>query len=240
MTTRSRQMNGFTLVEMLMALVVLGIMGLGLAKVFRVQHQVHAAQNRGITATQNARAGVAMLAGELRNAGYDPRQIAGAGLKEMTLTRVAWAADLNADGDTLDTGVAADESVAYEFQPDSNALVRTVGGVTSRVSDGVTNLRFIYRDGDGNATSDANEVEQIDVAIEYETDTGVMAGRIITQVAIRNNIYEGSVGVKDKDKADTPADSTVGVDTGGGLTDQPPPVLPQPDPCTKKKVKQCK
>ncbi|MFN2383092.1 MAG: PilW family protein, partial [Gemmatimonadota bacterium] len=192
MTPRLTQTRGFTLVEMLMALVVLGIMGLGLAKVFRVQHQVHAAQNRGITATQNARAGVDMMVREMRNAGYDPRVSADAGLTEHTATRVAWTADLNGDGDDADFGLMADEVVAYEFQPDSSALVRTVNGVTSRVADGISNLQFVYRDNDGNTTGSADLIEQVDVAVEYETSDGSMAGRILTQVAIRNNIYAGS------------------------------------------------
>ncbi|HJU86095.1 MAG TPA: type II secretion system protein, partial [Gemmatimonadota bacterium] len=107
--------RGFTLVEMVIAMVIVGIMGIALVGFLRTQHQTMVRQNSGVLATQNARAAMDMLARELRNAGYSPRgALSGAQLWAADADSVAWTADMNADGDTLDSNTGLwDERVVY-------------------------------------------------------------------------------------------------------------------------------
>jgi prepilin-type N-terminal cleavage/methylation domain-containing protein len=182
--------RGFTLVEMLIAMVIVGIMGIALVGFLRAQHQTMVRQNSGVLATQNARAAVDMLARELRNAGYSPRgALSGAQLWAVDADSVAWTADMNADGDTLDSSAGLwDERVAF-YAAGSN-LMRASGGAGGvAVTDNLDSLRLAYLDEDGAATADPLLVEQVTVRLFYSTPDGVQAGVIESQVALRNNIY---------------------------------------------------
>lgn len=182
--------RGFTLIEMLIAMVIVGIMGIALTAFLRAQHQTMVRQNSGVLATQNARAAMDMLARELRNAGYSPRgPLSGAELRVMDADSVAWTADMNADGDTLDSSTGLwDERVAYFAQ--GTSMMRAAGGAAGvAVTDEVDSLRIVYYDGEGVVTADPALVEQVWVRLFYSTPDGVQAGVIESQVALRNNIY---------------------------------------------------
>jgi Tfp pilus assembly protein PilW len=147
-------------------------------------------QNSGVLATQNARAAIDMLARELRNAGYSPRgPLSAAQLGAIDADSVGWTADMNADGDTLDSSTGLwDERVTY-FQQGSEMMRASGGGGGTAVTDNVDSLRFTYRDGDGAATADPAVVEQVMIRLYYSTPEGVQNGMIESQVALRNNIY---------------------------------------------------
>ncbi|CAN5167471.1 hypothetical protein BH18GEM1_BH18GEM1_11960 [soil metagenome] len=181
------EQKGFTLVELLVALVVMGILGIGAVRLFVAQHQSFRLQNDGVLATQNARAGFDMMTRELRNAGYDPRDTAGSAITTWTATGFGWTADLNADGDVADDG----EAVLWFYQADPGELVRREGGVDVTVADGITGLELAYfADEDGTLATAPDEIEQVGMAMTYATPEGVPTGRLETQVAVRNNIYE--------------------------------------------------
>lgn len=184
--TPDRTKLGFTIVEMLIAVVVAGVLGTALVRLFALQNQAYIRQNAGVLASQNARAGFDMLVREVRNAGYDPRGIAGASITSWASDSLGWTADLNADGDLLDSG----EGVAYYLDASDETLVRREGLDETAVADGVTNLRFRYLQGpSGPTATTADEVRYIRVEVSFATPQGVMDGRIETQVAVRNYIY---------------------------------------------------
>lgn len=182
--------RGFTLVEMLIAMVIVGFMGIALVGFLRTQHQTIVRQNSGVLATQNARAAVDMLARELRNAGYSPRgPLSAAALRTIKADSVSWTADMNADGDTLDSSTGVwDERVAY-FQDGSAMMRASGGGGGTAVTDNVDSLSLRYLDGLGATTADPAVVEQVQIRLYYSTPGGVQSGVIESQVAVRNNIY---------------------------------------------------
>lgn len=182
--------RGMTLIEMMIAMVIVGVMGIALVGFLRTQHQTVLRQNNGVLATQNARAAVDMLTRELRNAGYNPRnQPAGGELKTIKADSVSWTADMNADGDTLDSSAGKwDERVAY-YKQGTNLMRASGGGAGTAVTDNVDSLRFTYLDGTGTPTAAVAEVEQVRVRLFYSTPAGVQRGAIESQVAIRNHIY---------------------------------------------------
>lgn len=179
--------RGFTLIELLVALVVASIVGIGVINVLTAQHQMYVRQNSGVLSTQNARAGLDMLVREMRNAAYDPRGSAGAGITRWTADSFGWTADLNADGDLVDAG----ESLLFFFQADSNALVRQEAGVNARLADNVSGLQFsYYSDAAGTVATGAAQIEQVGIDLTYDTPQGVGPGALETQVSLRNNIYQ--------------------------------------------------
>lgn len=184
-----RKESGFTLIEMLISFVVLGIMGAAAVTFLISQNQTLLRQSDGTLSSQNARAGIELLVSEVRNAAYDGRGT-GSGLTQMDPDTVAWTADLNGDGDFADVGSGWAEDVRYSFVEDKGQLWREVGGNAALVLTGLDSLRFDYFDGDDGVATTVDDVEQIRIRIWYPTPDGVLPGEIETQVALRNNIYE--------------------------------------------------
>ncbi len=182
-----RASDGFTLIELMVALVVAGVVGMGILKLFIVQHQAYLRQDAGILATQNARAGFNVMLKEMANAGYDPRGKNVAGVTRWTSDSFGWTADLNADGDVADGG----ESILYYYAADSSALMRRADGVTSPVTDGVTGLSLSYfKDAAGTVSTSASEIHQVRARMSYQTPRGVPPGRFESQVAIMNQLFK--------------------------------------------------
>ena len=177
---------GFTLTELLIGMVIVAVMGIGMVSLFRVQHQTYVSQNEGVMSTQNVRAGMDMMAREIRNAGYDPYGGAGAGVSQWTSTRFAFTADLNGDGDILDDA----ESVTYFYDAADSLLVRSTSGVDATVANGIVGMTLSYfQDASGTAATSSSNIQQILIRMTYATPDGVMPGSLETQVALRNNIY---------------------------------------------------
>jgi prepilin-type N-terminal cleavage/methylation domain-containing protein len=187
MIKRIHSSSGFTLVELLVAMVVMGLLAFTTVDLLREQHQVTVRQNNGMVVTQNARAGLDMLVRELRNAGYDPHRLANAGFVVTGVSDIAWTADLNGDGDVADS----DETVRYYFDADLGALVRDVGGVATLVADGVSSVTFRYLDGDLQTVTVDDSIELIHIQLTYTTPEGVLEGNLESQVAVRNQLYKG-------------------------------------------------
>jgi type IV pilus assembly protein PilW len=177
---------GFSLAELVIAIVIVAIMGLGMVTMFQAQHHSFVQQNDGLRSTQNARAALDLMARDIRNAGFDPYGSAGAGVTAWTADSFAYTADLNGDGDLLDT----DESVTYYVDTITDQLMRGSFGTNVRMADGVQGLAFTYyQNATGTAATSASNIEQVKIQMTYDTPEGVMDGSLETQVALRNNIY---------------------------------------------------
>ncbi|MGH7570278.1 MAG: PilW family protein [Gemmatimonadota bacterium] len=176
--------RGFTLVELLLAMVLTGFLGMAAVRLFVVQHQTFVRQGEGIRRTQNARAGFDLMTREMRNAGYDPRGTAEAGVTAWTAEAFAWTADLDADGETDDEG----ESLGYRLE--EGTLLRREGPVEVPVAEHVVELAFTYfSDGAETPAGSAAEIEQIGVRLAYDTPRGAAAAVLETRVTLRNRAW---------------------------------------------------
>lgn len=176
---------GFTLVELLVAMVLTGLLGVVASRLFIVQHQAFVRQGEGMLRTQNARAAFDLMTRELRNAGYDPRGTAGAGVTEWTAEAIAWTADLDADGDTDDPG----ESLGYRMAKDGT-LLRRDGAEEVPVAEHVTELVFAYfSDATGAPAGAAAAIERVAVRLVYDTPRGAASSALETEVTLRNRAW---------------------------------------------------
>ena len=176
---------GFTLVELLVALVLTGLLGVAAVRLFAVQHQAFVRQGEGILRSQNARAGFDLMTREIRNAAYDPRGTAAASVTLWTPESIAWTADLDADGDTDDE----DESVGYRLAEDGT-LVRVEGAVEVPVAEHVRELTFAYfSDAAGTPATAGEEIEEVSVRLAFETPRGAATSVLETRVMLRNQAW---------------------------------------------------
>lgn len=71
--TRTGQ-QGFTLVEVMIALLIGGVVMIAVLTTFRVQHATYLAQDQVVEVQQNLRVAMDMLSREIRSAGFDPTE----------------------------------------------------------------------------------------------------------------------------------------------------------------------
>ncbi|HKY61330.1 MAG TPA: prepilin-type N-terminal cleavage/methylation domain-containing protein [Gemmatimonadota bacterium] len=177
--------GGFTLVELLLAMTLTGVLGMAAVRLFVVQHQAFVRQGEGIRRTQNARAGFDLMTREMRNAGYDPRGTAAAGVTRWSAEAFGWTADLDADGAIAGDG----ERVEYLLAEDGT-LIRREDEVGVAVAEHVTELRFTYfADPTETPATSADEIELIAVRLAYDVPQGATGAILETRVALRNRVW---------------------------------------------------
>ncbi|MCL2791203.1 MAG: prepilin-type N-terminal cleavage/methylation domain-containing protein [Desulfobulbus sp.] len=176
-TDQWRKQRGFTLVELLVATAVGGVLMGAVMTAFLSQHETYIVQDDVVEMQQNARVAMDMLTRDIRSIGYDPGSF-GAALKTP---------GIGADGATQGLVFTRWHDDTAAMQEVEYALIdafASVGGNDGRVDDlgrrlgtealqpvaeNVSQLEFRYLDGDGNPTSLPNNVRAIQVSIMVES-----------------------------------------------------------------------
>lgn len=193
-----RSAEGFTLVELLVALVVAVLVAAAASTAFQLGTRTLLAAAAQTEAQQNARWALERMISEIRGAGYDPTgrppaytfdPIVGA-----TPTSLTIQSDFNGNG-ILDPPGACDptavtERVAYRLS--GTQLLRATdppaNACESVVVSGVTALRFTYLDADGNpaATPAAIRTVVVTVTVRAEGAQGPGTVAMTDRVRLRN------------------------------------------------------
>jgi prepilin-type N-terminal cleavage/methylation domain-containing protein len=171
--------RGFTLLELLVAMAVGGLVMAGTLSLFLAGQGAYAAGLARADATQGARVGLERMATELRQAGYDPH---GAGFDAIALAepeRVILQRDLNENG-VID---ATRERVTYLLR--GTVLRREAGGGAQPLVDGVRRLVLSYYDRDDRPTTEPARVVSIGIVLEVAR-AGPAPAFMGTRVRIRN------------------------------------------------------
>lgn len=166
--------QGFTLVEVMIALLLSGIVIASVYSAFQSQQNSYLAQEQTAQMQQNVRIGLDMLVRDIRLAGYNPTEGAGSGFiladnfngtaVATSATQIAFTADLDDDG-TIDT-VAQDadgngtiemadmEQIAYRLNGTNLQRYSRVTGavVWQTIAEHVDNIEFQYVLDDDSAT----------------------------------------------------------------------------------------
>lgn len=162
--------DAFTLVEVLIAMAMVGIVMAGIYTVFISTNRAYHTQDRVVDAQQRARVGVDFMVRDIRMAGFDPQGSAGAGIEVAQATRIRLTADMDRDG-TIDEDNR--ERITYEFDSTSNELrqwlYETTGSVTwqTLIKD-VSALSFTYLDADGNTTATLADIRTVVISMDVE------------------------------------------------------------------------
>jgi type IV pilus assembly protein PilW len=156
--------NGFTLVELLIAIAI-GLLVLGvLVSTFIIQRKTYDVQEQLAEMVQNARAAMDIITREAQMAGFNPSGAAFNGIP-YSAGQLQISADLNGNGVTTD----ANENIVYTFDGANLEIDRDTGGGAQTLAKNIQAFSFSYLDGGGNPTIITANVRQIQIAITART-----------------------------------------------------------------------
>jgi type IV pilus assembly protein PilW len=202
----NKRERGFSLIEILVALVISAIVMTAVYTTFASQQRAYIAQDQIAEMHQNLRAALYLMQREIRLAGHDPRGVAGAQIVEAGANRIHITMDIrgdafgsDADGDVGDP----DEDITY-FLFDCNGdgitdlrradptLVPANAGtpVEQMLAENIDALDFVYLDKDGVPTATTGEVRSVLITLvarvsrkdSHFTDTTVYKNPIGTTI----------------------------------------------------------
>jgi len=145
---------GFTLVELLIALAISGIIMTGVYSAFKSQQDSYLVQEQVAEMQQNIRAGLYVMVGEMRMAGFDIDSAANAGITTATIGRFGFTQDIigaEPDGVDNDGDGTTDETDGSEPDyPDGDT-----GDANESITYGFSNAADSEPDGlvDGNGVA---------------------------------------------------------------------------------------
>ena len=146
-----RKHNGITLIELLVALALSGILMAAFYRVFIGGQRVYTVQEQVVDMQQNARAAMDRMTREIRMSGYRKDILASQGNISGFTQVITPGDDVNNLGthDDRITIVIADKAVTYRLQwsstdPGMPVLVRDENGVTEVMADNIETLQFTY------------------------------------------------------------------------------------------------
>ncbi len=186
--------QGFTIVELLIAMVV-AILALGaIYSTFLNQHKSYVVQEETAIMHQNLRIALFYVQREIRMAGCDPTGNANARIITANATSINFTEDVrgeldesDSDGDTDDPN----EDITYCLK--ANNLVKNTGGGNQMVVQNIDALDFVYLDGSsppivlnpgGSTVPDENlyQIRSVEVTMVARTDRNTLASK-------NNNAY---------------------------------------------------
>ncbi len=176
--------QGFTLIEIIVAIAITAIVMAGVFSTYKGQQDAHLGQAQVIEMQQNIRAGLHVMLKEIRMAGYDPHGTSGAGIVQagdgtsgnpFTFTFVA-----DDDGEDNDNDALVDEqgelkTISFElydaYGDGDDDIGRKVGAGTNQpLAENIAVLNFVYLDQNGTATAVLSDIRAVGITITATTE----------------------------------------------------------------------
>jgi type IV pilus assembly protein PilW len=168
---RIRSEQGFSLIELLVAMAIGSIVIAAIVNMFIDQRKAYAIREQVTEMQQNARSGIDFLVHEITMAGYDPNGTAGAGIVAASANSIQFTLDISKNG-----VIEADENVTFLLYDDGADgdldLGRQVDGVTELIAENIQALSLLYTLADGSTTdapADPSQIRAVDVSLTART-----------------------------------------------------------------------
>ncbi len=182
--------SGFSLIELLMAVAITGVVVGGVYSVYHTQQRSYIAQQEIVAMQQTIRAAMQLMGREIRMAGYTPYEESGEGIRTANATSIRFTMDIhdgsdndadgrtdefdeigNGDGDSDDTG----EDITYfRADPDGDGVFdlfrrEASAGADQILANNVDALDLVYLNETGSVTADLNKIRSVQVTMVVRT-----------------------------------------------------------------------
>jgi type IV pilus assembly protein PilW len=161
--------NGFSLVELLVAMAIAGVVMAAVFKIYTTQQDSYVLQEQVAEMQQNRRAAKYVMTREIRMAGYDPTGLAGAGFISAGGNSIHFTMDITGEDGII---TVPGDDITYSVSADQE-LMRNDGANNQPVVENVEAVGFAYAfDADDDGSIDTSAGGNIIWAIDSDvTDT---------------------------------------------------------------------
>jgi type IV pilus assembly protein PilW len=170
--------GGFTLTEVLMAMAIGGIVLSSVYSSFTTQQRSYQVTGDVTAVQQNLRAAMCLMEREVRMAGYDPRETAGATFHDVTQIPLCpdmafeFSWDGAASGTNPDGTLTPNEHIYYARNSKDDTLRRQIGaGGYQTIAEYITGVTFLCYDQEGNLTTTPNDVRSVLIQLSAGQDS---------------------------------------------------------------------
>jgi len=163
--------RGFTLVDILVGLAMASVLMVAMVSLFTTLGRSYTTQNVSADVQEVTRAGVELMAQNIRMAGVNPGGKSGIGIVSAATNDIQFTSDLNLNDDIDDTY----ERIRYYLQGDQ-LMQQLFAGNPMPLVENVTNLSFDYRDEDDDPVTDLvadlNEIRTVIISMTVQEPAG--------------------------------------------------------------------
>ena len=184
--------KAFTLIELLLALAISGVVMAGVYSAYYSQQKSYITQEQVAAMQQNLRAAMYIMQREIRMAGCDPTENAGAEIKTADIDTIRFTLDITggeSDGKDNDNDGTVDEDDEKRFSDgfcdDANEDITyslyTAGGIqklgrkspstasNQPVAENIDALDFVYLDANGATTATLANIRSVQITLVART-----------------------------------------------------------------------
>jgi prepilin-type N-terminal cleavage/methylation domain-containing protein len=185
--------RGLSLVELLIAMAIVGVVMGGVTGSFVNQRKITAIQHQRVALIQQAQAAMDLVTRECRTAGTNPT---GAAFVPVTYhaSQLEIRADLNGNG-TTDTPNDPNEHLIYAYDSVNKRITRNAGSGAQSLVEHIQAFTFSYLKSDGQTTTDTSAIRQLQLTITartatadptYTANSGYRTFTMTSVIALRN------------------------------------------------------
>lgn len=182
-------MKGFTLIETLIALAILGLISLYMTSFFKNQNLYYNRQINSIEIRGDVRSAMDMVIREASMAGYNPHKIKFNGI-EFKSDTLKIRADLNEDGDLMDDN----EFIQYVF--DENNMLRITSTDTVIMLENMTGYSMVFKDKKDDIITDTIKYGDI-VKAEFFVEAQTKIKNTRGSFSLRSSVSPKNLSIKD-------------------------------------------
>ncbi len=173
--------HGFTLVELLVAMAISGIVMAGVYSVYYSQQKSYMAQEQIAVMQQNLRAAMLFMEREIRMAGCDPTgKAVDFTVWDISSSSFHFTLDIEKTGGAYGQISGGNEDITYVL---SGTELRRNGNL---IAENINSLNFVYLDGDNNVTASASAVRSVEITLEVATEDNARTRSFTTNIKCRN------------------------------------------------------
>jgi type IV pilus assembly protein PilW len=165
---KSKSINGFTLVELLVSMSIGMVLLAAVTTTFMSQTRIYNAQEQVNEMQQSARGALDIITREVKMAGYNPNGASFLGVTYST-TQLMIQADLDSSG-AVSASSTANEQITYAYDSANQRITRAVGtGAAQVLAEHITAFTFSYLNSLAVATNVSANIRQVTISITART-----------------------------------------------------------------------